>query len=143
MSDAAQSGRRQPTIVTDIDIRFGRLIVIFVKLGLAAIPAAIVVSILVTLVGMALSAIFGTVSSPSWDAAFRSEADRSELAGNDGLRSPRHRDCVVERPVRANRDRARARPRRRVRATKQKEPATSALQPSTVSARPPPIPSSW
>lgn len=60
MSDTAQPGGRQPTIVTDIDIPFGRLIVIFIKFGLAAIPAAIVVSIAVTLIGLVLSAFFGT-----------------------------------------------------------------------------------
>jgi len=60
MTDTAQPGRQQPTTVTDIDIPFGRLIVIFIKFGLAAIPAAIVISIIVTLVGFVLSAIFGT-----------------------------------------------------------------------------------
>ena len=60
MSDQAQSTGRQRTTVTDIDIPFGRLIIIFIKFGLAAIPAAIVVSIIVTLIGVALSAIFGT-----------------------------------------------------------------------------------
>ena len=60
MSDLAQPGRQQPTTVTDIDIPFGRLIVIFIKFGLAAIPAAIVVSILVTLISFLLSAVFGT-----------------------------------------------------------------------------------
>ena len=50
----------QRTVVTDIDITFGRLIMIFIKFGLAAIPAAIIVSIVVSLVGFALSAIFGT-----------------------------------------------------------------------------------
>ena len=60
MSDAAQPSGRQRTIVTDIDIPFGRLIIIFIKFGLAAIPAAIVVSIIVTLIGFLLSAIFGT-----------------------------------------------------------------------------------
>ena len=60
MSDQAQPIARQRTTVTDIDIPFGRLIVIFIKFGLAAIPAAIVVSIVVTLIGVVLSAIFGT-----------------------------------------------------------------------------------
>ena len=49
----------QQTVVTDIDIPFGRLIMIFIKFGLAAIPAAIIVSIVVSLVAFALSAIFG------------------------------------------------------------------------------------
>jgi len=60
MSDTVRPGGRQPTIVTDIDIPFGRLIVIFIKFGLAAIPAAIVVSIIVFLISVALSAVFGT-----------------------------------------------------------------------------------
>lgn len=60
MSDTMQPGGRQPTTITDIDIPFGRLIVIFIKFGLAAIPAAIVISIIATLVGFVLSAIFGT-----------------------------------------------------------------------------------
>jgi hypothetical protein len=60
MSDTVQPGGRQPINVTDINIPFGRLIVIFIKFGLAAIPAAIVVSIVAMLIGMALSAIFGT-----------------------------------------------------------------------------------
>jgi hypothetical protein len=60
MSDTVQPSGRQPINVTDINIPFGRLIVIFIKFGLAAIPAAIVVSIVAMLIGMALSAIFGT-----------------------------------------------------------------------------------
>lgn len=60
MSDPAQPTGRQRTTVNDIDIPFGRLIVIFIKFGLAAIPAAIFVSIIVMLVGVVLSAIFGT-----------------------------------------------------------------------------------
>jgi len=58
MSDQAQPTAR--ITVTDIDIPFGRLIVIFIKFGLAAIPAAIVVSIIITLISVVLSAIFGT-----------------------------------------------------------------------------------
>lgn len=60
MSDMPGPAGTARTVVTDIDIPFSRLIVIFIKLGLAAIPAAIVVSIIVTLIGFALSAIFGT-----------------------------------------------------------------------------------
>lgn len=54
MSDISQR-----TTVTDIDISFGRLIVIFIKFGLAAIPAAIIVSIIMMLVATVLSGIFG------------------------------------------------------------------------------------
>jgi hypothetical protein len=42
-----------------VDIPFGRLIVIFVKLGLAAIPAAIIIGIVWALVLLVLTAIFG------------------------------------------------------------------------------------
>lgn len=59
MSDTQQPAGLQRTIVTDIDISFGRLIVIFIKFGLAAIPAAIVLSFIVTLIGFILTAIFG------------------------------------------------------------------------------------
>jgi hypothetical protein len=59
MSEPAQSVGKQRTVVTDIDISFGRLIIIFVKFGLAAIPAAIIVSIVVTLIGFLLSLVFG------------------------------------------------------------------------------------
>jgi hypothetical protein len=60
MSDTQQSAGPQRTRVTDIDIPFGRLIVIFIKFGLAAIPATIVVSIVFMLIVTALSMIFGT-----------------------------------------------------------------------------------
>ncbi len=49
---------RQVTI-TDFDIPFGRLVTIFIKVGLAAIPAAIVVSIIMAFVFAILGAIFG------------------------------------------------------------------------------------
>jgi hypothetical protein len=45
--------------VADFDIPFGRLIVIFIKIGLAAIPAAIVVSIILSIVFALLGAVFG------------------------------------------------------------------------------------
>jgi hypothetical protein len=60
MSDMQQSAGVQRTRVTDIDIPFGRLIVIFIKFGLAAIPATIVVTIIFMLIVAALSMIFGT-----------------------------------------------------------------------------------
>lgn len=50
---------RTPVTVSDIDIPFGRLVVIFIKFGLAAIPAAIIVSLVVSLVMMALAGLFG------------------------------------------------------------------------------------
>jgi hypothetical protein len=60
MSDTQQTTGIQRTIMTNIDIPFGRLIVIFIKFGLAAIPATIVVSIVFMLIVAALSMIFGT-----------------------------------------------------------------------------------
>lgn len=48
-----------PVTVTDVEIPFLRLVVIFIKFGLAAIPAAIIVSIIVSLVMMALAGLFG------------------------------------------------------------------------------------
>lgn len=66
MSDTTQLAAKPRTTITDIDIPFGRLIVIFIKFGLAAIPAAIVVSIIVTLIGVVLSAIFGTGFMTYW-----------------------------------------------------------------------------
>ena len=59
MSDMQHSSGLQRTTLTDIDIPFGRLIVIFIKFGLAAIPAAIVISIIFMLIGIVLAAIFG------------------------------------------------------------------------------------
>jgi len=59
MSDMQHSSGLQRTTLTDIDIPFGRLIVIFIKFGLAAIPAAIVLSIIFMLIGIVLAAIFG------------------------------------------------------------------------------------
>ena len=52
----------QPTqryVLSDIDIPFFRLIVIFVKWSLAAIPAAIIVTVVFWLVFGLLAAIFG------------------------------------------------------------------------------------
>jgi hypothetical protein len=59
MSDMQHSAGQQRTTLTDIDIPFGRLIVIFIKFGLAAIPAAIVISIIFMLIGIVISALFG------------------------------------------------------------------------------------
>jgi hypothetical protein len=59
MSDMQHSAGMQRTTLTDIDISFGRLIMIFIKFGLAAIPAAIVITIIFMLIGLVLSAIFG------------------------------------------------------------------------------------
>ena len=49
--------------VTNIKISFGRLIVLFVKLGLAAIPAAIILALIWGLVVLALGVLFGGLDS--------------------------------------------------------------------------------
>ena len=55
------SEQENRVVLTDIDISFGRLIVLFVKFGLAAIPAAIIVwLIMAVLIGL-FGALFGGV----------------------------------------------------------------------------------
>ena len=49
----------QHVTITDIDIPFGRLIVIFIKWALAAIPATIIVTIIMMIVMGFLSLLFG------------------------------------------------------------------------------------
>jgi hypothetical protein len=56
MSDLPPSQRY---VLSDIEIPFFRLIVIFVKWSLAAIPAAIIVTLIFMLVGTLLGLIFG------------------------------------------------------------------------------------
>jgi hypothetical protein len=48
-----------PVVITDLRIPFFRLMMFFVKAGLAAIPAAIIVGIIVTLLAAAVAAAFG------------------------------------------------------------------------------------
>lgn len=45
--------------VVDIDISFGRLVAFFVKASLAAIPAAIIVGLILMLIGVLVRGIFG------------------------------------------------------------------------------------
>lgn len=45
--------------ITEIDIPFWRIVGILIKWSIAAIPAVLIVSLVVTLVGAALSMIFG------------------------------------------------------------------------------------
>lgn len=49
----------QRVVITDVDIAFGKLVLMFIKFGLAAIPAAIVVSIIMSVVMVLLAGIFG------------------------------------------------------------------------------------
>ena len=46
-------------VIADIDIPFGKLVILFIKFGLAAIPAAIVVSIIMSIVMMLFAGLFG------------------------------------------------------------------------------------
>ncbi|HEY7687394.1 MAG TPA: hypothetical protein VH835_01815 [Dongiaceae bacterium] len=59
MSDMQTTSGMQRTVLTDIDIPFGRLVAIFIKFGLAAIPAAIIVAIIWAVIFGILTAIFG------------------------------------------------------------------------------------
>ncbi|MGO4707263.1 hypothetical protein AB4072_15985 [Microvirga sp. 2MCAF38] len=47
------------TVLTDIDIPFGSLVLFFVKASLAAIPAAIIVALILGLIGWVARLIFG------------------------------------------------------------------------------------
>jgi hypothetical protein len=49
-----------PVVVTDLRIPFIRLMMFFVKAGLAIIPAAIIVGVIVTVLAAVLAAAFGT-----------------------------------------------------------------------------------
>ncbi|MGO4571369.1 hypothetical protein [Microvirga sp. 2TAF3] len=49
----------QRTIITDIDIPFGSLVLFFVKASLAAIPAAFIVAFILAFIGWLLRLIFG------------------------------------------------------------------------------------
>ncbi len=53
---AEQSSR---TVLTDIDIPFGSLVLFFVKASLAAIPAAIIVTFILGFIGWILRLVFG------------------------------------------------------------------------------------
>jgi len=58
------SNQSSRIVVTDINISFGRLVALFVKFGLAAIPAAIILTIVLGFLVMVLGAIlaaFGLV----------------------------------------------------------------------------------
>ncbi|MGD9829199.1 MAG: hypothetical protein AB7U66_10765, partial [Hyphomicrobiaceae bacterium] len=58
MSDTSQPRSTDGVTVTDIDIPFWRLVLIFVKWGLAAVPAVIILSIVYVLIGTVIAAIF-------------------------------------------------------------------------------------
>lgn len=56
--------------LSDIDIPFGRLVMIFIKWGLAAVPAAIIVSFIMSIVMMLFAGMFGGMGmmfgGPGW-----------------------------------------------------------------------------
>jgi hypothetical protein len=51
----------QPIVITDIHIPFWRLVGIFVKWALAAIPATIIVVIIFMVVGVVIAAVLGSL----------------------------------------------------------------------------------
>ena len=51
----------QVVVITDIDIPFGRLVAIFIKWAFAAIPATIIVSIILMIVMGILGMLFGVI----------------------------------------------------------------------------------
>ena len=50
---------RTPVVLVDLDISFWRLVLFFVKASLAAIPAAIIVGLILMLIGMIVRGLFG------------------------------------------------------------------------------------
>jgi hypothetical protein len=53
------NGPENRVTLIDLDVPFGRLVFFFVKAALAAIPAAIIVSLILMLIGLLLRAVFG------------------------------------------------------------------------------------
>jgi hypothetical protein len=51
--------QEQRTILTDIDIPFGRLVVFFIKAGLAAIPATIIIWLIIMVLMVPFGMLFG------------------------------------------------------------------------------------
>lgn len=64
MSLQTPQSPERSVILTDIDVPFGRLVLFFIKAGLAAIPAAIVVWLIAWVAMMAVAALFGL--GPWW-----------------------------------------------------------------------------
>jgi hypothetical protein len=59
MSTQPDTPERSRTVLTDIDIPFGRLVVFFIKAGLASIPAAIILWVILMIVIGLLGALLG------------------------------------------------------------------------------------
>ena len=55
---------QHPVVISDIDIPFGRLVTFFVKATLAAIPAAIIVWVILMVMWFLMAAIFGLAFWP-------------------------------------------------------------------------------
>ena len=55
---------QHPVVISDIDIPFGRLVAFFVKATLAAIPAALIVWLILVVMWFALAMIFGVTFWP-------------------------------------------------------------------------------
>ena len=55
---------QHPVVITDIDVPFMRLVAFFVKATLAAIPAAIIVWLILMAMLLAMAAIFGITFWP-------------------------------------------------------------------------------
>jgi hypothetical protein len=53
------NGSEQRIVIVDLRIPFFRLVFFLVKVTLAAIPAAIILAVFSTLVGMLIAALFG------------------------------------------------------------------------------------
>jgi hypothetical protein len=53
------NGPESRVTLIDIDVPFGRLVFFFVKVALAAIPAAFIVMLILMFMGFLMSAIFG------------------------------------------------------------------------------------
>lgn len=71
MTDYPERARTPERLtLTDIDIPFVRLVMIFIKWGLAAIPAAIIVSMILSVLMMLFAGIFGgmgmMLGGPVW-----------------------------------------------------------------------------
>jgi hypothetical protein len=50
---------RTQMVLVDLDVSFWRLVLFFVKASLAAIPAAIIVGLILMLIGMLVRLVFG------------------------------------------------------------------------------------
>jgi hypothetical protein len=62
MTTQQTTGPVERTVITDIDISFWRMVMIIIKWTLAAIPAMIIIWLIV----MAIGAILGTIFGFSW-----------------------------------------------------------------------------